>query len=110
MTISSLHPTVFLTATSTNYSLGLSSLGSLRRRRSSLGLVRTLPVIDIEVLRGVPLIAVLYIATLLLPLVLPNGVSIDKLLRAQVAIILFVSPSMAEIVRAGLQSIPSRQF
>ncbi|SMH62206.1 amino acid ABC transporter permease [Azospirillum agricola] len=78
-------------------------------RRSPLGGVRLLAVTFIEVMRGVPLIAVLYVATLLLPLMLPSGSAIDKLLRAQIAIILFVSAYLAEIVRAGLQAIPPGQ-
>lgn len=78
-------------------------------RRSRMGGVRTLAVLFIEVTRGVPLIAVLYVATLLLPLMLPAGSAIDKLLRAQIAIILFVSAYLAEILRAGLQAIPAGQ-
>ena len=78
-------------------------------RRSGMGFVRIACVTVIEVLRGVPLIAVLYVATLLVPLMLPAGVSLDKLLRAQLAIILFVAAYMAEIVRAGLQSVPHDQ-
>ncbi|HWJ74132.1 MAG TPA: amino acid ABC transporter permease [Kaistia sp.] len=78
-------------------------------RRSKLRLVKLLSVGFIETLRGVPLIAVLYVATLLFPLMLPAGASIDKLARAQIAIILFVSAYMAEIVRAGLQSLPPGQ-
>jgi general L-amino acid transport system permease protein len=78
-------------------------------RRSQLMAVRTLSVIFIEVLRGVPLIAVLYFSTLLLPLMLPEGVQIDKLLRAQIAVILFIAAYMAEIVRSGLQSVPRGQ-
>ncbi len=79
-------------------------------RRSRLGIVRVLSVAFIEVLRGVPLIAVLYVSTLLFPLMLPSGASIDKLLRAEVAIILFVAAYMAEIVRAGLQALPGGQY
>ncbi len=78
-------------------------------RRSRMGGVRTLAILFIEVTRGVPLIAVLYVATLLLPLMLPAGSAIDKLLRAQIAIILFVSAYLAEIIRAGLQAIPDGQ-
>lgn len=79
-------------------------------RRSNLGLVRVSCVGIIEVLRGVPMIAVLYVSTLLVPLMLPAGFAIDKLLRAQAAIILFVAAYMAEIVRAGLQAIPPGQY
>jgi general L-amino acid transport system permease protein len=79
-------------------------------RRSRLAVVRWLSIAVIEGLRGVPLIAVLYVSTLLLPFALPAGASLDKLLRAQVAIILFVAAYMAEIVRAGLQSVPAGQY
>jgi general L-amino acid transport system permease protein len=79
-------------------------------RRSGMGAVRLLSVLFIEVTRGVPLIAVLYVATLLFPLMLPAGTAIDKLLRAQIAIILFVSAYLAEILRAGLQAIPRGQY
>jgi general L-amino acid transport system permease protein len=78
-------------------------------RRSQMGLIRALCVAFIEIMRGVPLIAVLYVSTLLFPLMLPAGADIDKLLRAQVAITLFVAAYMAEIVRAGLQSVPRAQ-
>lgn len=78
-------------------------------RRSNLRILRALAVVFIEVPRGVPLIAVLYFATLLLPLMLPESVQIDKLLRAQVAVVLFISAYIAEIVRAGLQAVPDGQ-
>jgi general L-amino acid transport system permease protein len=78
-------------------------------RRSRMGLVRALCIGFIEIMRGVPMIAVLYVSTLLFPLMLPSGADIDKLLRAQVAITLFVAAYMAEIVRAGLQSVPRAQ-
>jgi len=78
-------------------------------RRSRMGLVRVMSTAFIEVFRGVPLIAVLYFGTLLFPLMLPGGSSIDKLLRTQVAVILFVAAYIAEIVRAGLASVPKGQ-
>lgn len=79
-------------------------------RRSGMGLVRLFSVLFIEVLRGVPLIAVLYVASLLIPLMLPAGLDIDKLLRAQIAIVLFTAAYLAEIVRAGLQAVPPGQY
>ena len=84
-------------------------IGLALGRRSRLIVVRLLSIGFIELLRGVPLIAVLYVSTLLVPLLLPSGASVDKLLRAQLAIVLFVAAYMAEIVRAGLQSIPPGQ-
>jgi general L-amino acid transport system permease protein len=84
-------------------------IGLALGRRSRMGLIRALSIGFIEIMRGVPLIAVLYVCTLLFPLMLPAGADIDKLLRAQIAITLFVAAYMAEIVRAGLQSVPPAQ-
>jgi general L-amino acid transport system permease protein len=79
-------------------------------RRSNLPLVRALCVAYIELIRGVPLISVLFMASVMLPLFLPAGVSIDKLLRAQIALILFAAAYLAEVVRGGLQAIPKHQY
>jgi general L-amino acid transport system permease protein len=79
-------------------------------RRSKLPLIRALCVAYIELIRGVPLISVLFMASVMLPLFLPAGVSIDKLLRAQVALILFAAAYLAEVVRGGLQAIPQHQY
>jgi general L-amino acid transport system permease protein len=78
-------------------------------RRSEMPLVRWLSVAYIELIRGVPLISVLFMASVMLPLFLPTGVSIDKLLRAQLAMILFAAAYLAEVVRGGLQAIPRQQ-
>jgi len=78
-------------------------------RRSDLPLVRWVTVAYIEVIRGVPLISVLFMASVMLPLFLPPGVSIDKLLRAQLAMILFAAAYLAEVVRGGLQAVPAGQ-
>jgi general L-amino acid transport system permease protein len=79
-------------------------------RRSRLPAVRVICVGYIELVRGVPLITVLFMASVMLPLFLPTGVTIDKLLRAQVAFILFAAAYLAEIIRGGLQAIPRGQF
>jgi len=79
-------------------------------RRSDLPLLRALCVAYIELIRGVPLISVLFMASVMLPLFLPAGVSVDKLLRAQVALILFAAAYLAEVVRGGLQAIPKHQY
>jgi len=79
-------------------------------RRSRLPAVRTICVAYIELIRGVPLITVLFMASVMLPLFLPSGVTIDKLLRAQVALILFAAAYLAEVVRGGLQAIPRGQI
>jgi general L-amino acid transport system permease protein len=71
--------------------------------------VRALSVAYIELIRGVPLITVLFMASVMLPLFLPEGTTIDKLLRAQVGFILFYAAYLAEVVRGGLQAIPQGQ-
>ncbi len=79
-------------------------------RRSDLPAVRSICVGFIEFVRGVPLISVLFMASVMFPLFLPEGVTIDKLLRAQVGIILFTAAYLAEAVRGGLQAVPRGQF
>jgi general L-amino acid transport system permease protein len=79
-------------------------------RRSRLPAVRAVSVGYIELVRGVPLITVLFMASVMLPLFLPSGFTIDKLLRAQVAFILFAAAYLAEVVRGGLQAIPKGQI
>ncbi|MCX2524155.1 amino acid ABC transporter permease [Larsenimonas rhizosphaerae] len=78
-------------------------------RRSSMPLVRGVCVVFIEFWRGVPLITVLFMASVMFPLFVPEDFNIDKLLRALVGIMLFWSAYMAEVVRSGLQAIPSGQ-
>lgn len=79
-------------------------------RRSNMPIIRSLSVVYIEIVRGVPLISVLFMSSVMLPLFLPDGWSIDKLLRAQLAIILFAGAYIAEVVRGGLQSVPRGQY
>ncbi len=79
-------------------------------RRSNLPLIKGLCVGFIELIRGVPLISLLIMASVMLPLFLPSGTNIDKFLRAQVAVILFAGAYIAEIIRGGLQSLPKGQF
>jgi general L-amino acid transport system permease protein len=79
-------------------------------RRSSMPTVRLLSTLFIEFVRGVPLITVLFMASVMLPLFVPEQFEPDKLLRALVGIALFASAYMAEVVRAGLQAIPKGQF
>jgi general L-amino acid transport system permease protein len=79
-------------------------------RRSHMPIVRLLSVVFIEFWRGVPLITVLFFATYMLPLFLPNTWTIDGLLRALVGVALFSAAYMAEVVRGGLQAIPRGQY
>jgi general L-amino acid transport system permease protein len=79
-------------------------------RRSSMPAVKILSVVFIEIVRGVPLITVLFMASVMLPLFLPPAWSPDKLIRALVGVALFSSAYMAEVVRGGLQAIPKGQW
>jgi len=79
-------------------------------RRSNLPVIHLLCVIFIEVVRGVPLITVMFMANILLPIFLPSDVDINVLLRVLVGTTAFVSAYMAEAVRGGLQAIPKGQF
>ncbi len=79
-------------------------------RRSNMPIVRLFSVIFIEFWRGVPLITVLFMASVMLPLFLPEGVTFDKLLRVLIGVTLFSAAYMAEVVRGGLQAIPSGQY
>jgi general L-amino acid transport system permease protein len=79
-------------------------------RRSSLPAIKALCVVYVELIRGVPLISLLFMASVMFPLFLPEGMNIDKLLRAQIAIILFAGAYLAEVVRGGLQALPKGQY
>ncbi len=79
-------------------------------RRSRMATVKLFSTIFIEFVRGVPLITVLFMASVMLPLFVPQKLEPDKLLRALIGIALFASAYMAEVVRAGLQAIPKGQF
>lgn len=79
-------------------------------RRSKMPIIKTLCVIFIETVRGIPLITVLFFASVMLPLFLPEGVSFDKFLRALIGVSLFAAAYMAEVVRGGLQAIPKGQY
>ncbi len=79
-------------------------------RRSDLPIVKFLSVTFIEFWRGVPLITVLFMSSVMLPLFLPEGVTFDKLLRALIGVALFSAAYMAEVVRGGLQAIPKGQY
>ncbi len=79
-------------------------------RRSKMPIIRMACVAFIEVIRGIPLITVLFMASVMLPLFLPTGWTIDKLLRALIGVSIFTSAYMAEVIRGGLQAIPKGQF
>jgi general L-amino acid transport system permease protein len=79
-------------------------------RRSKLPAIKMLCILYVELIRGVPLISLLFMASVMFPLFLPEGMNIDKLLRAQIAITLFAGAYLAEVVRGGLQSLSRGQY
>jgi general L-amino acid transport system permease protein len=78
-------------------------------RRSKLPAIQSLCVLYVELIRGVPLISLLFMASVMFPLFMPDGVNVDKLLRAQIAFILFAGAYLAEVIRGGLQAVPRGQ-
>jgi len=101
-------------------STGLASIGILMSiplgillaigRRSRLILVKSICIGLIESIRGVPLITILFMASVMLPIFLPHGMDINNLLRVQIGIILFSSAYIAEVVRGGLQAVSKGQI
>ena len=79
-------------------------------RQSHMPIIKSLCIVYIELIRGVPLITLLFMSSVMFPLFLPEGVTIDKVLRAQVAIILFTAAYIAEVVRGGLQAMDKGQY
>lgn len=79
-------------------------------RRSANPTVRTLCFLYVELIRGVPLISVLFMASVMFPLFLPDGMNVSKLLRAQLGIVLFVAAYLAETIRGGLQAAERGQY
>jgi general L-amino acid transport system permease protein len=79
-------------------------------RRSKMPIVKMACVTFIELVRGVPLITVLFMASVLLPLFLTPGTNIDKFVRALVGVSIFAAAYMAEVIRGGLQAIPKGQY
>lgn len=89
------------------YPLGIAlALG----RQSKMPAIKTLCIVYIEMIRGVPLISLLFMSAIIFPLFLPEGVTINKIFRAQVAIIMFTAAYVAEVVRGGLQALPKGQY
>ncbi|UCG14510.1 MAG: amino acid ABC transporter permease [Deltaproteobacteria bacterium] len=79
-------------------------------RQSKMPAIKSLCVVYIETIRGVPLISLLFMSSVMFPLFLPEGITINNILRAQVAIILFTAAYIAEVVRGGLQAISRGQY
>jgi general L-amino acid transport system permease protein len=101
--------TLILSTFGLAFAFPLSVLVALGRRSTTLPAVKVLCVTYVELIRGVPLVALLFMANVMLPLFLPEGVNFDKLIRAQVAIILFAAAYLAEVVRGGLAALPKGQ-
>ena len=79
-------------------------------RQSKLPIIKNISVIYIEFIRGVPLISILFMASVILPLFFPEDMTFNKLLRALIGITMFQSAYIAEVVRGGLQAIPKGQY
>ena len=79
-------------------------------RQSEMRVVKFISVVYIEFIRGVPLITILFMASVVLPLFFSAGMDIDKLLRALIGITLFQTAYIAEVIRGGLQAIPRGQY
>ncbi len=79
-------------------------------RQSKMPIIRTISIMYIEFIRGVPLITLLFMSSVILPLFFPEGVDFDKLLRALIGITLFQAAYIAEVIRGGLQAIPKGQY
>jgi general L-amino acid transport system permease protein len=82
------------------------ALGRRSRRPVAHGIATAI----VEVVRGIPLVAVLYLAVLIFPLALPTGIQLDKLALAQTAVVLFAAAYLSEAVRSGLQIVPKRRL
>lgn len=79
-------------------------------RRSTLPVPHLLSLLTIELVRGLPLVGLLFVASILLPLLLPSGWSIDKLGRTLAALTVFAAAYLAEVIRGGLQGVPAGQM
>ena len=85
-------------------------LGLALARRSKLPVVARLAVLYIDIVRGLPLVGVLFLAIVLFPLFVPPGIEVNALVRTLVAFSLFNAAVMAEVIRGGLQSVPKGQY
>ncbi|WP_375463491.1 amino acid ABC transporter permease [uncultured Methylobacterium sp.] len=101
--------TLILSTFGLAFAFPLAVLVALGRRSTNMPAVKMICVLYVELIRGVPLISLLFMASVMFPLFMPEGVNIDKLLRAQIAFILFAAAYLAEIVRGGLQALPKGQ-
>ncbi len=101
--------TLVIAVTGITASLPLGVLLALGRR-SNMPIIKNLCMIFVEFWRGVPLITVLFMASVMFPLFMPEGVNFNQLLRALIGVALFSAAYMAEVIRGGLQAIPKGQY
>ena len=102
--------TLILSTFGLAFAFPLAVVVALGRRSQNLPAVKAMCVVYVELIRGVPLITLLFMASVMFPLFMPPGLNPDKLLRAQVAFILFAAAYLAEVVRGGLQALPKGQY
>jgi general L-amino acid transport system permease protein len=101
--------TLILTVVAIGLGFPLGTYLALGRRSQMVGM-RVVCVVFIEAVRGLPLLSILFVASIMLPLFLPEALLPDKFTRALVALTLFASAYFAEVVRGGLQAIPKGQY
>ncbi|MGL1891114.1 MAG: amino acid ABC transporter permease [Spirochaetaceae bacterium] len=85
-------------------------VGLALARRSELPVIRGLSIVYIEFFRGIPLITILFMSSVVVPFFLPDGVSLDKIVRVVIGMTFFQSAYLAEVIRGGLQAIPKGQY
>jgi general L-amino acid transport system permease protein len=85
-------------------------LVALGRSSGTNPTIRTICTLYVEIIRGIPLISVLFMASVMFPLFLPEGLTVSKLLRAQLGIVIFVAAYLSETIRGGLQAVPAGQY
>ena len=88
----------------------LAFLVALGRTTRTSPVIRLVCMLYVELIRGIPLISILFMASIMLPLFLPEGITVSKLLRAQIGIVLFVAAYLSEVIRGGLQALDKGQF
>ena len=104
-----LHLTLVVALVGISVSLPIGIVLALART-SSLQLIQSLSILFIEVWRGIPLISVLFMSSVMLPIFMPDSWQINKLLRALIGVSIFSSAYMAEVIRGGLQGLPKGQY
>jgi general L-amino acid transport system permease protein len=102
--------TLLLSTFGIGLALPIGILLALGRQSASLPVIRAICVAYIELVRGVPLVSLLFMASFVFPIFLPAGLTVDKLLRAQIALIMFSAAYVAEVVRGGLQGMHRGQY